>query len=126
MSDRFDVNELLQQAMAVQERMQSAQADAAKQTVEGSAGGVTVKLTGTGELTDVTVAPGTFDGSDADSLTDAFSRALDDPLLHRYGIALTVLEIEVGVIDVPHLHTAQRMGHLSLGDSKTGERSCFL
>jgi DNA-binding YbaB/EbfC family protein len=66
----FDLNAMLEQAQQMQSQLVAAQEELAATTVEGSAGGVLVKLTGTGELTEVTVAPGTFDGADADSLTD--------------------------------------------------------
>ncbi len=66
----FDFNAMLEQAQQMQSQLVAAQEQLAATTVEGSAGGVTVALTGTGELTAVTVLPGTFDGADADSLTD--------------------------------------------------------
>jgi DNA-binding YbaB/EbfC family protein len=66
----FDLNAMLEQAQQMQSQLVAAQEELAAASVEGSAGGVTVKLTGTGELTDVVVAPGSFDGGDADSLTD--------------------------------------------------------
>jgi hypothetical protein len=66
----FDLNAMLEQAQQMQSQLVAAQEELAATTVEGTAGGVTVKLTGTGELTDVVVSPGSFDSSDADSLTD--------------------------------------------------------
>jgi DNA-binding YbaB/EbfC family protein len=66
----FDLGAMLEQAQQMQSQLVAAQEELAATTVEGTAGGVTVKLTGTGELTDVTVSPGSFEGSDADSLTD--------------------------------------------------------
>ena len=66
----FDLNAMLEQAQQMQSQLVAAQEELAAASVEGSAGGVTVTLTGTGELTAVTVAPGSFDGTDADSLTD--------------------------------------------------------
>jgi DNA-binding YbaB/EbfC family protein len=66
----FDLNAMLEQAQQMQSQLVAAQEELAATTAEGTAGGVTVKLTGTGELTDVTFSPGSFDGNDADSLTD--------------------------------------------------------
>lgn len=66
----FDLGAMLEQAQQMQSQLVAAQEELAATTVDGSAGGVGVTLTGTGELTGVSVAPGTFDGSDADSLTD--------------------------------------------------------
>jgi DNA-binding YbaB/EbfC family protein len=66
----FDLQAMLEQAQQMQTQLVAAQEELASASVEGSAGGVSVELTGTGELSAVTVAPGTFDGADADSLTD--------------------------------------------------------
>jgi nucleoid-associated protein EbfC len=66
----FDLNAMLEQAQQMQAQLVAAQEELASTTVEGAAGGVTVTLTGTGELTAVNVTPGSFDSSDADSLTD--------------------------------------------------------
>ena len=54
----------------MQSQLVAAQEELAAATVEGTAGGVTVTLTGTGELSAVTITPGSFDGNDADSLAD--------------------------------------------------------
>ena len=54
MSDEgFDINALLNQAMAMQQQMAEAQEQAASQSVEGQAGGgaVRVTMTGGGEVT---------------------------------------------------------------------------
>jgi DNA-binding YbaB/EbfC family protein len=68
----LDLGALLQQAQQMQEDLQAAQARLADAAVEGSVAGgaVTVVVSGTGELTAVTIAPGTVDGSDADDLAD--------------------------------------------------------
>ncbi len=66
----FDLQAMLEQAQQMQAQLVAAQEELAATSVEGTAGGVSVALTGTGELTAVTIAPGSFDGADADSLTD--------------------------------------------------------
>ena len=66
----FDLGAMLEQAQQMQHQLMEAQAQLAETTIEGSAGGVSVSLTGTGELTAVKVSPGTFDGADAESLAD--------------------------------------------------------
>ncbi len=66
----FDLNAMLEQAQQMQSQLVAAQEELAATSVEGAAGGVTVTLTGTGELTDVAIAAGSFDGADTDSLTD--------------------------------------------------------
>ncbi|MBO9522635.1 MAG: YbaB/EbfC family nucleoid-associated protein [Nocardioidaceae bacterium] len=66
----LDLGAMLEQAQQMQAQLVEAQEELAKQTVSGNAGGVSVTLSGTGEMTAVEVLPGTFDGGDADSLAD--------------------------------------------------------
>ena len=66
----FDLQAMLEQAQQMQTQLVAAQEELAATTVEGSAGGVTVTLTGTGELTAVNITPGSFEGDDADSVAD--------------------------------------------------------
>ena len=66
----FDLQAMLQQAQEMQAQLVAAQEELANTTVEGTAGGVAVTVTGTGELAAVTITPGSFDGADAESLAD--------------------------------------------------------
>ena len=68
----FDMNALLQQAQQMQQQLEEAQANLAKQTVDGTVAGgsVTVTANGVGELVGVTIRAGEFDGSDPDDLSD--------------------------------------------------------
>jgi nucleoid-associated protein EbfC len=66
----FDMNALLQQAQQMQEQLVSAQQQLAETEVTGSVGAVTVTVNGTGELRKVDVRPGSFDGNDAEDLSD--------------------------------------------------------
>ncbi|MET3961661.1 DNA-binding YbaB/EbfC family protein [Marmoricola sp. OAE513] len=66
----LDLGAMLEQAQQMQAQLMAAQADLAATTFTGTAGGVTVNVTGTGDLTGVVIAPGAFDASDAESLTD--------------------------------------------------------
>jgi DNA-binding YbaB/EbfC family protein len=68
----FDLQGLLQQAQQMQEQLESAQERLADARVDGTAGGgaVSVTVNGIGELQSVTIKSGTFDGSDADDLSD--------------------------------------------------------
>jgi DNA-binding protein YbaB len=50
--------------------LMAAQAELAETVVNGTAGGVEVSITGTGDLTAVTVTPGAFDANDTESLAD--------------------------------------------------------
>ena len=81
MSDEgFDMNALLNQAMAMQQQMAEAQEQAAAQTVEGQAGGgaVRVTMTGGGEVTRVSIAPAAVDPSDVEMLEDLVLAAFHD------------------------------------------------
>ncbi len=66
----FDLQAMLQQAQQMQSQLVEAQERLATAEVEGSAGGVRVTLTGTGDLTAVTIDPASVDASDADALAD--------------------------------------------------------
>ena len=68
----FDMNALLQQAQAMQSQLQTAQAELADETVDGTVAGgaVTVTVNGIGEVVGVSIKAGEFDGTDADALTD--------------------------------------------------------
>ena len=68
----FDMNALLQQAQQMQQQIEEAQADLARQTVEGTVAGgaVTVTANGLGELVGVAIKAGEFDGTDPDDLSD--------------------------------------------------------
>ena len=68
----FDMNALLQQAQQMQQQLEEAQANLARQTVDGTiaGGAVTVTANGVGELVGVTIRAGEFDGSDPDDLSD--------------------------------------------------------
>jgi DNA-binding YbaB/EbfC family protein len=66
----FDLGAMLEQAQQMQAQLMSAQAELAEQTVEGSAGGVQVTVSGVGELVGVRIAPGSFDSGDEESLAD--------------------------------------------------------
>jgi DNA-binding YbaB/EbfC family protein len=66
----FDLNAMLEQAQQMQAQLVAAQEELAATKVDGAAGGVSVTLTGTGELAGVTISPGSFDAGDAESLAD--------------------------------------------------------
>jgi len=68
----FDLGGLLQQASQMQSQLEEAQARLAETVVDGSAAGgaVAVTLSGIGDLTGVTIRPGTIDPDDPDSLEE--------------------------------------------------------
>lgn len=68
----FDMNALLEQAQQMQQQLQDAQENLASQRVSGTVAGgaVTVTANGVGELVEVAIRSGEFDGSDPDQLSD--------------------------------------------------------
>lgn len=66
----FDMNALLQQAQDMQNQLSAAQEELANATVDGTVAGVTVTVTGVGELTGVRFEPSSIDLSDPEALTD--------------------------------------------------------
>jgi DNA-binding YbaB/EbfC family protein len=90
--------------LASAQQAMSAQAEAARTSVEGSAGGgvVTVTMTGTGEVTDVTIAPEVVDPDDVEMLQDLIVAAL-----HDAGLKVTEMQREamgaLGGLDIGSL-----------------------
>ena len=80
MSEGFDPQALLAQALEMQQRLMDAQAEAATETVEGSAGSgkVKVTMTGTGEVTAVRIDPSVVVPDEVDLLEDLILAALRD------------------------------------------------
>ena len=66
----FDMNALLQQAQQMQADLEVAQQRLNETVVEGTAGGVTVKVTGVGDLVGVEFAPSAIAGTEPDDLAD--------------------------------------------------------
>ena len=72
--------QLLQQAQQMQQDLAAAQEELAETEVTGSAGGelVTATMTGTGELTALTIAPAAVDPDDIETLQDLVVAAVRD------------------------------------------------
>ena len=75
-----DLSALLQQAQQMQQQLAVAQQELAETEVTGSAGGnlVTATMTGAGELTALTIAPGAVDPDDLETLQDLVVAAVRD------------------------------------------------
>lgn len=80
MSDTPNMNDLLAQAMQMQQALLQAQEDAAARTVEGVAGGgvVRVEVTGTMEFLRVHIDPKVIDPTDPSMLEDLVLAAIHD------------------------------------------------
>jgi DNA-binding YbaB/EbfC family protein len=80
MSEQFDMSALLDQARAMQEQVMAAQARAAEEVVEGTAGGgaVRVRMTGAMEFRSVDISPEAVDPDDVSMLEDLVLAACND------------------------------------------------
>ncbi|NNL65348.1 MAG: YbaB/EbfC family nucleoid-associated protein [Myxococcales bacterium] len=77
-----DWTELMKKAQEVQTRMQEVQADLARRTIEGSAGGGMVTAVATGELRirEIRIEPALFEGDDRQMLQDLVAAAVNTAL----------------------------------------------
>lgn len=66
----FDISAMLQQAQQMQAQLLQAQVELATTEIEGSAGGVSVTVNGTGDVVGVQIAANAVSGLDQESLTD--------------------------------------------------------
>ena len=87
------MNELLQQVGQMQQQVQSAQAELAKETVEASAGGgmVTVTASGAGDIQSIKIDPKAIDPDDPEFLEDAVLAAVNEALRSAQALAQTKL-----------------------------------
>ena len=72
--------QLLQQAQQMQQQLVAAQEELARTVVTGTAGGglVTASMTGSGDVTAITIAPSAVDPDDVETLQDLVVAALHD------------------------------------------------
>ena len=77
---QLDLNALLSQAMQMKDQLESAQASAAAEVVEGQAGGGLVKVTVSGSMDfrSVTIEPDAWDPDDVTVLEDLILAAIHD------------------------------------------------
>jgi DNA-binding YbaB/EbfC family protein len=75
-----DMAQLLKQAQQMQQQLVAAQEELAQREVTGSAGGglVTATMTGSGDVTAITIAPSAVDPDDLETLQDLVVAALHD------------------------------------------------
>ena len=91
----MDMNKLLQQAQQMQEQVQKAQEEIAKEIVEGSAGGgaVVVKATGAGKVTEVKISKDAIDPNDPETLEDLVLAAVNSALTAAEELAKSKLDL---------------------------------
>jgi nucleoid-associated protein EbfC len=75
-----DMAQLLKQAQQMQQQLVAAQEELAQREVTGSAGGglVTATMTGSGDVTAITIAPSAVDPDDLETLQDLGVATLHD------------------------------------------------
>ena len=78
----MDMNKLMQQAQEMQEQLAKVQEEAAKETVEATAGGgmVTVTANGAGEIVEIKIAKEAIDPDDPEMLADLVLAAVNEAL----------------------------------------------
>lgn len=105
MAQGFDMNKLMQQAQQMQQQMAQAQEQLAKETVEATAGGglVTVKATGTGEITEIKIDPKAIDPDDPEMLEDVVLAAVNEALRASQNLAQSKLGGLAGGLGLPGL-----------------------
>ena len=89
----FDMNKMLKEAQRMQDELAKAQAEAANEIVEASAGGgmVTVKANGAGEVVSITIDPRAIDPDDPELLSDLVLAAVNEALRSAQSLAQTKL-----------------------------------
>jgi nucleoid-associated protein EbfC len=74
----LDLDAMMQQAQQMQQQVEKLQSDLMAMTFEGTASGVTVTVTGGGEMTSVVFAPTALEGVDAEDAGDLVLAAYRD------------------------------------------------
>jgi DNA-binding YbaB/EbfC family protein len=97
-SQKFDMNKLLQQAQQMQDQMAKVQEELATEVVEASAGGglVTVKATGSGEIAEIKIDPKAIDPEDPELLEDTVLAAVNEALRSAQALAQSKLGAMTG------------------------------
>ena len=78
----FDMNQFMQQAAQMQERMERMQEEAAKETAQASVGGGLVKVTanGAGEVISIEISADAIDKDDPEALADLVLAGVNEAL----------------------------------------------
>jgi DNA-binding YbaB/EbfC family protein len=89
----MDMNKMLQQVQQLQAQMEKAQEELANETVEATAGGgmVTVKATGSLQITEITISPEAIDPDDPELLADMVLAAVNEALRSAQSLAQSKL-----------------------------------
>ena len=107
-SDRInhmDINTIMQQAKAMQEKMAKIQQDLAKKTISGSAGGGMVQVTvnGQGEVLSTSIEKAVVDVEEIEMLQDLIVAATNDALRKAKELSKNELAQLTGGLNLPGL-----------------------
>jgi nucleoid-associated protein EbfC len=105
MSDMPNMNDLLSQAMRMQEQLLAAQQEAAQTVVEGVAGGGMVKvlMSANGEFHSVKINPKAVDPDDVGMLEDLVLAALHDCVAQAADVSQNATQHVMGGMDLSSL-----------------------
>jgi DNA-binding YbaB/EbfC family protein len=101
----MDINTIMQQAKAMQEKMAKIQQDLAKKTISGSAGGGMVQVTvnGQGEVLSTTIEKAVVNVEEIEMLQDLIVAATNDALRKAKELSKNELAQLTGGLNLPGL-----------------------
>ena len=101
----MDMNSIMQQAKAMQEKMAKIQQDLAKKTITGSAGGgmVVITVNGQGEVLSAAIEKTVIDANEAEMLQDLIVAATNDALRKAKELSKRELAQLTGGLNLPGL-----------------------
>ena len=106
----MDINNIMQQAKSMQEKMAKIQEDLSKKTLTGSAGGGMVEVTvnGQGEILGLSIEQVVIDPSEAEMLQDLIVAATNDALRRAKELSQQELGALTGGMNIPGLTNMMR------------------
>jgi DNA-binding YbaB/EbfC family protein len=106
----MDINNIMQQAKSMQEKMAKIQEDLSKKTLTGSAGGGMVEVTvnGQGEVLNVAIEKIVIDPSEAEMLQDLIVAATNDAIRRAKELSQQELGQLTGGLNIPGLTNLMR------------------
>ncbi len=101
----MDINSIMQQAKAMQEKMAKIQGDLSKKTITGSAGGgmVLVTVNGQGDVLSIAIEKTVIDPEEAEMLQDLIVAATNDAMRKAKDLSKQELGQLTGGLNIPGL-----------------------
>lgn len=106
----MDINNIMQQAKSMQEKMAKIQEDLSKKTLTGTAGGGMVEVTvnGQGEVLGIAIEKVVIDPSEAEMLQDLIVAATNDAIRRAKELSQQELGALTGGMNIPGLTNMMR------------------